>query len=513
MISCKAGSVLETLAAANIDLVLHGHEHEPHLADYGSVRGRGSWVRVLAAGSATGNDSLEGCSLNRATFNVLVLREDRSVWLRRMEYKAPDWVYEEKQLLSPAMLRRSRVRRLQSDREVDVELEVTKSVEFTREGDIVVYMEYRNWRPKGREEFELEIGNSTGEPVLLENRKMTVEVDGNQPYAVVPTLDNRGCPEHAWKLRWEVPQAERDKRLTIRFGYRWERGAFLTLEELERYRGRGPVRDRKLEFATARVREPAAGVDVTVLLPQEYAGVKPFVQVAEGPPDGRICPHQTMELQDSLRTLGTGQYGLRVAFPHVDRNYQIAWKPCSEQDVQRNMDNQEAAGRFGETATGHGRELLAAFLQPLAGVLAKETMNVGLYVAEPAHGRLQRVADGLALGCAPAECPSPIPEIGLNWLDNAVVATRSGVPTIILGRPKEEDATKLGFHPAEQAVIVLPIRFSLVSPVSPPPWGFVRIGVVGTAGEDLSAVNADDRLSKILSAGVTSLLTAALLQM
>ena len=56
----NSGSLLETLSEARVDLVLHGHEHAHNFAAYQSLQPATGLVQVLAAGSATGNRTLEG---------------------------------------------------------------------------------------------------------------------------------------------------------------------------------------------------------------------------------------------------------------------------------------------------------------------------------------------------------------------------------------------------------------------------------------------------------------------
>jgi 3',5'-cyclic AMP phosphodiesterase CpdA len=62
----NAGSFLERLAKMHVDIALHGHEHAPHWARYGSLEGGLGEIAVIGAGSATGNDSVAGCALARA---------------------------------------------------------------------------------------------------------------------------------------------------------------------------------------------------------------------------------------------------------------------------------------------------------------------------------------------------------------------------------------------------------------------------------------------------------------
>lgn len=75
------GKILESLAASYVDLVLHGHEHRRNVASYGSYRIDSNQIVVVAAASATGAETLQGCNSARASFNVLELRPDRSVWM------------------------------------------------------------------------------------------------------------------------------------------------------------------------------------------------------------------------------------------------------------------------------------------------------------------------------------------------------------------------------------------------------------------------------------------------
>jgi 3',5'-cyclic AMP phosphodiesterase CpdA len=91
----NAGSLLDSLSKAHVDLVLHGHEHAPNWGTYKSFDSGSAKVRVLAAGSATGNHSLGGCKVNDATFNVIILSPDRSGRLRRLKYHANEWKVED----------------------------------------------------------------------------------------------------------------------------------------------------------------------------------------------------------------------------------------------------------------------------------------------------------------------------------------------------------------------------------------------------------------------------------
>ncbi len=77
----NAGSVLESFSVKEVSLVLHGHEHAFNCAWYASASSNNSSTCVIGADSITGNDSLEGCSIDRAGYNLIELHEDGSVTL------------------------------------------------------------------------------------------------------------------------------------------------------------------------------------------------------------------------------------------------------------------------------------------------------------------------------------------------------------------------------------------------------------------------------------------------
>lgn len=75
----NAGSVLESFSVAQVSLVLHGHEHAFNCARYTSSSPNSADTWVLGADSITGNDSLKGCSIDRAGYNLITLDEDGAV--------------------------------------------------------------------------------------------------------------------------------------------------------------------------------------------------------------------------------------------------------------------------------------------------------------------------------------------------------------------------------------------------------------------------------------------------
>jgi hypothetical protein len=83
----NAGTFLESMTRAHIDLVLHGHEHASHWARYGSLESGKAEVCVIGAGSATGNSAVGGCSLDGASFNAIYVSRDHSVGLKVLNYE------------------------------------------------------------------------------------------------------------------------------------------------------------------------------------------------------------------------------------------------------------------------------------------------------------------------------------------------------------------------------------------------------------------------------------------
>lgn len=73
----NSGTLLEVLTKARVDVLLHGHEHVPYWAKYGSLEGARREVCIIGAGSATGKDAAMGCSPNQASFNLIGLGGDR----------------------------------------------------------------------------------------------------------------------------------------------------------------------------------------------------------------------------------------------------------------------------------------------------------------------------------------------------------------------------------------------------------------------------------------------------
>lgn len=111
----NSGVLLDHLSNAQINIVLHGHEHARHLARFSGGGPFSGTTVVLAAGSATGEKTGSKWALDRVHFNVLELAPDRSVFLREVKFDTDGLsLGNRQQLLTSASIRQSRfVRRNQ----------------------------------------------------------------------------------------------------------------------------------------------------------------------------------------------------------------------------------------------------------------------------------------------------------------------------------------------------------------------------------------------------------------
>lgn len=81
----NSGSLLNQLSKSQVNLVLHGHEHYRNQARFRTGDNFSSEVVVLAAGSATGDETRRGWALDRVHLNVIELHDNRNVWLREVK--------------------------------------------------------------------------------------------------------------------------------------------------------------------------------------------------------------------------------------------------------------------------------------------------------------------------------------------------------------------------------------------------------------------------------------------
>jgi 3',5'-cyclic AMP phosphodiesterase CpdA len=366
----NSGSLLEALAHAQVDLVLHGHEHESNWATYGTFSPGRSQVRVVGAGSATGNNSLTGCDLFRASFNLIVLSPSRSGRLRRLAFRSNEWMIEDEiSLFDSATTRHSRIRRAQNPEQAEIKSEITKYVEFTRERSIEVSWVYTNWLPGVR--FEQEVTNSSG---VLEDIEVWLAPPNGTPTQPDDAKIN-WKRDYTWTISWTVPDPLRGLPLTMAMSYRWRGGAVLTKAELQTVQdgnAPGPLRKGGLEFSTIWAPVAVAAVELIVTLPPEYAPDPQQLKliIEEGEMERQ---QEAAELLRQLRTLAPGVYALRIPYPRKNCFYQIAWPPITKPFG-------ETGEMLVETARHSGEELLRTFGRALQSTSLEKDVSLGLYV-------------------------------------------------------------------------------------------------------------------------------------
>jgi 3',5'-cyclic AMP phosphodiesterase CpdA len=498
----NSGSLLETLADGHVDLVLHGHEHAHNWASYGSFSSGCVQVRVVGAGSATGNDSLAGCDVNRATFNVVILSPNRSGVLRRMSFQANDWkVDDEVPLFGSSELRCSRAHREKRNPRDEIRSEITKFVEITRERDIWINWLFTNWLPAVH--YEQEVYNSSGS---LDSRDLKVRLVGHGLGPAEPAdarFEKSG--DHKWKIKWTVPASHRGVPVNVEIRFRWRGGAALTAAELQRIKDApapGEFREEGLDFATIWTPAPVVSAEIFLLLPPEYAPEHIRVKVRDA--DGNDCAYEATELTHRLRTLAQGCFAFQIPFPRLNHMYYLVWEPVPKEGHGVDWDADSDFRVFCEAAQNRGQELLRSFCAALAKSSLADQISLALYLKADNPMTAKRVAFYAPGNPHLVKSSEFIPihgdktPMGQAWW---------GVPSIVPTRPGGGEAGLMGFVDGEKSLIHVPIRFGFEW-INPPPWGVVRIGILDKA--DTAFLQNQEKIWNLLFLATMNMLRKAL---
>lgn len=474
----NAGRLLEALTDAHVDLVLHGHEHAANTVAYSSVLpGRGA-LRIVAAGSATGNDSFKGCLQDDATFNVLILSPDGSVQLRCYSRAGGRWKVDHQPLLDAAALRHSRLRRARPHKGA-IDSEITKSLTFTQQRDIWVHWVYTNTALKDKPTFVQSVRNSTGVPDNVRVRIFFPETGARE----LPARRDRDPKDpHAWIIRCDVPAElqKYDQPVDVFLEYRWRDGGLLTREELQGAKSERPLgelRQHGYEFAVARApdepnADDLAALELIISLPFEYApDTDPIVRV-----NGKLSV-KVPELEQQLRVLAPGLFVLRVPYPRKGDDYQVAWKPRDQAAVLHEVKSESSDAAFREAARGRGSALLRTFEKVIQRTALGQPASVALYVKHESQLKLERVALIGSGESIPLELHPP-KDAALIGPAGALARAWWGEPGLVTRKELEstEEARVVELLDGEGALICLPVRFSFQT-IAPPCWGVVRIAL------------------------------------
>ena len=469
LINC--GSLLETLAASHIDVALHGHEHAPNWGRYATFQLGGGETNVIGAGSATGTVTLKPCDQKLASFNVIELREDRTVGVSVYRHDGTGWQPDPPlEIYSAAALRRSRfLRRSGAHVQRPLTSDVVRYIEFTRERDGWVRETRTQMDFSGEPQLRLRARNTTGTPTDL-----SIRFDGWEPPD--PAFETTSH-ENVFHYHCDLPAEVMNRLQTLKFSFCWFGGAVLTVEELAAIEAgkRGEFRSDGYEFGALSIDSSFRELRLIVSLPSEVApanedqDVEAFLQ----DPDGALLAQVPRDVADCLRIVGRGLYALVVPYPRRGWRYGIKWK------VPHAPAPSALAQQFVDQAKIRGNDYAKAFYDSLVQSAALGKCTTALYVPEEAPGALELV------GRYP-EHANLRSTLNTALVDNVVAQAWRGVTTAMLRRSAADYA---GFEPGERALIAVPVRAGL-DWANDAPWGVVRIGLREVTAE-LAAAQVD----------------------
>jgi UDP-2,3-diacylglucosamine pyrophosphatase LpxH len=469
----NAGSLVEALAAAHVDIALHGHEHAANWGRYATLEEGGGETNIIAAGSATGTVTLERCDISKASYNLIELNEDRTVRLSVQRYDSGSWTARHFEIYDPQALRRARfMRRTRGQIFRAPNSDVTKFVEFTRERDGII-REIRTQIDFSKQPtLTITPSNTTGIPtelaiVLSDESGKTWEPPGE---IFFKTDDAAG----RFYFQCEVPEEIAKVPQKVEFSYRWAGGAALTAEDLEAIPPgqKGFLRNAGWEFGASRVDAHYNSLRLVIRIPPDFAppdrDVAAFVhghgigESADGVPQH--------DVRNALRILGDGLYALVIPYPRLGLLYGIKWRPL--QTRLREESDWTTANQFVRAARRAGNAIAEAFHGGLAGTpLAKGAVSV--YV--PSDGNLLALD---VVGVFPEGMRAPTTAATGYELSPITQAWR-GAPSFAINPstdPNGDPRVGPDFLPGELALITLPVRLSLTW-TNDLPWALVRIAI------------------------------------
>jgi predicted MPP superfamily phosphohydrolase len=473
----NSGSLLEALACAHVDVVLHGHEHAANWGRYATLTGGGGATTVIAAGSSTGVADSVRCEQNKASYNLIELWPNRSVTMKVRGWNA-QWydVGGSYLLFEPEDVRRSRaLRRSGTILERPASSEIVKSVRFTPDGDGQVQESRTDWQIENNK-WTLLISNDTGVPGNLS--VSFTKPNGNeyelrdQPFQEL----KRTNPDDPRQFYFECRIDDADEPLRVRLAYTWSGGAVLTAQEMDIVKtsaAAGPFRKQGYEFAAATAVSSLKSLRLVVEVPPERAPkdshVLAFQQDAGGDPALFSAPP---DLANCLRIIRTGLYSLTVPYPLKNYRYAIAWKPTPSALSER-------ARRFAAAVRAGGSNLAQLFHQSAAPTLGGNLVT-SIYL--PNKDRLSRLElvrtspDGVAGRPSPVDLHESCQIMSQAWRGN--ISTSGIVPA----DRRASECPVLGMTPDEIALIAAPVRFGENEEFAPP-WCVIRIGVLKASPE------------------------------
>mgnify|MGYP002151118648 CR=1 FL=1 len=490
--SANPGTILENLASSYIDLVLHGHEHKKNLALYGSYKKDSGQVAVVSSGSATGMDTKKGQDLKRATFNVLELKSDKSVWIK--EINGPgnnselDWEVaagSEKLLINKTTLRhhrflRSRYLWRKKHQAPEQSLstipfsQYQKHITITKTRDAIVDEMRTHWSINGTE-FTSRLKNVTGVPC---DGKVIISSTGSESIELPTSIFPDHNDSNARILRATLPN-QNMRPDSIKSSYTWLDAIILTQDDfaLVDMKQAGPFRYDKLEFVAATVTQPLASLTLTLNFPIGFCPKEDSVWVYQENLQKKSTPEKDCELQQ--RIIHTGQaILLSIPYPLNNHSYMIVWSPVKE--ISSTTDTIGDKFKYLIESNDVADQLTKTFLTGFIEQTWKQLpITIVLYIPETKSGNhlLRQVAFNRSetqdeyMEKAPMVVDMrKLRGIYLRaWRNELAIAVR-GTNTL-----SDEEARQDGMLNREQFTAVIPIN-GLVENDSAP-WAIVRIGI------------------------------------
>ena len=383
------GKILESLAASYVDIVLHGHEHRRNIARYGSYRIDSNQIVIAAAASATGAETFKGCDSQRASFNVLELRSDRSVWMN--EVRGPQGDQSEWhstpsiQILDSTTLRHNR---------------------FLR--SLHLWRKARTGGPKGnagagqQSEWHTLPSQQDGMLSLGSIVPIGLSVRESLAFEFRTTLDRLLYPlqrltllappqsrEFAGFLGWErrgayvfrvaTGTSEPVAASSIATSYQWLDGIVLTEDDLKLIdmNNAGPFRGNGQEFVAASVTRPLRELSLSVTFPVGFVPDEKQVDVY----------YQRMRFGEAVKEPALRKrikfmaqaVILTVPYPLMDYRYVIAWRPV------KGVAPTPQANDFRDrcSMTDLGDRLATSFIKGVKSAKWGDNCSLALYVQEP----------------------------------------------------------------------------------------------------------------------------------
>lgn len=465
----NAGTLVEALAAAHVDIALHGHEHAANWGRYATFEHGGGETNVIGAGSATGTVTSHPCEQSRASFNVIELRQDRTVGVvvygsdgARWNPGPPFEIYDSEALRRARFLRRGgdAIRR-------QPESDVVRYLECSRERDWFIRETRTNVYFGDKPHLVLGTTNTTGTPTDLSVKLIET---GWQPR---DASFEGTSHENVYNYDCPIPAEIAAQTQTLQFSFRWLGGALVTQEELNAIdeAKRGPHRRDGFEYGAIRVDGYFRELRLVVRLPPEYApigegddnnAVRAFFEGPRGAPVPDAAAQA--DVIDRLRIVGRGLYTLVIPYPRRDALYGIKWRPPPAPAITT------AGAQFVAAAKAQGDRLARTFHEGLSETPLFGRCTIGLYIPNHASRSLVRA------GAYPLD-GSATEAISFAHEDNLVIPAWRGSPGVAY-RPDyiQGGFPDIGCRPDERALLTLPVRCSM-SWTNDPPWGVIRIGV------------------------------------